>query len=162
MQTLVLSRYLWYGFPLLKCFIGFPIFWFWIFGFWIFEKTSDCLFVFPLRVRKEQIISYEWLFFKSEQANVNFGKEPLPKNFLVKYFITLKRYLLVLMNYKTVLWSGALFFKYWNLIMVPVVFSGFLVLFSRKKRAVIPLSNDKHTSACYHRENYFDRTHVNI
>ena len=133
MQTLVLSRYLWYGFPLLKCFIGFPIFWFWIFGFWIFEKTSDCLFVFPLRVRKEQIISYEWLFFKSEQANVIFGKEPLPKNFLVKYFITLKRYLLVLMNYKTVLWSGALFFKYWNLFTVSVVFSVFLVLFSRKK-----------------------------
>ena len=42
-------------------FTGFPIFWFWIFRFWIFEKTSDCLFMFLLRVRKGP-------------ANVNFGK----------------------------------------------------------------------------------------
>ena len=55
-------------------FIGFPIILLWIFGFWIFEKTSDCLFMFTLRARKEQIISYEWLLFKSKPVNVNFSK----------------------------------------------------------------------------------------
>ena len=55
-------------------FIGLLIFWFWIFGFWIFEKTSDCLFMFLLRVRKEQIIIYEWLLFKWEPVNANLSK----------------------------------------------------------------------------------------
>ena len=63
-----------FTFPLLKCFISFPTFWFWIFGFWMSQKTSDCLPIFPLRARKEQIISYEWLFSKSEPVNVYFGK----------------------------------------------------------------------------------------
>ena len=55
-------------------YIVFLIVWFWIFGFRIFEKTSDCLFMFTLRVRKEQIIGYEWLLFKSEPVNIKFGK----------------------------------------------------------------------------------------
>ena len=41
-------------------------------------------------------------------------------------------------------------------------FLGFLVLFSWKKgdTAVISLSNDKHNSTCYHRENYFELTRL--
>ena len=42
------------------------------------------------------------------------------------------------------------------------LFKIFSFILKRKKddRAVIPLSNSKHNSACYHRENYFDRTYV--
>ena len=32
--------------------------------------------MFPLRVSKEQIISYEWLLFKSEPVKVNLARAP--------------------------------------------------------------------------------------
>ena len=131
---------------------------FWILNIW---KTSDCLFMFPLRVRKEQIISYEWLF-KSEQVYVNFGKSLCSRIFRSSTLKLWRGAYLFWWTIKLFSEMETFFCKYWNLIMVPVVFWWFLVLFSRKNRAFIPLSNDKHNSACYHRENYFDRTYVNI
>ena len=61
-----------FPFPLLKYFIGFPI----DFGFLDFEylKRPKIVFMFPLRVRKEQVISYEWLLFKSEPVKVNLAR----------------------------------------------------------------------------------------
>ena len=61
-------------FHLLKYIYGFPHLDFGFFGFSIFQKTSDCLFMFSLRLRKKQIISCGWLLFKWEPVNVNFGK----------------------------------------------------------------------------------------
>ena len=61
-------------FPLLKYIYRFPHLDFGFFRFWIFQKISDCLFMFSLRLRKKQIISCEWLLFKWEPVNVNLAK----------------------------------------------------------------------------------------
>ena len=46
---------------------------------------SPSKFMFPLRVRNEQIISYEWLLLKSEPVNYNFGTSAQEFSGLVLY-----------------------------------------------------------------------------
>ena len=118
--------------------------------------------MFPLRLRKKQIVSYKWLLFKSESVNVNFGKSLCSRIFWCST-LSLKRYLPVLMNCKSVLWSGALFSNTEIWIWFQSFFRVFSLIFNKKK-VIEQLYHWAMTSIMQpvSTESYFCRTYVNI